>query len=307
MEHSFEVYVRDGWVHKDERTIRGTVKLIKNGVVTDRDIVSESEMKRSPFYQEFLPGINLKEWVAVRVGTGENVWSLTLHRTSQQEPFSGALLNALHRLSDQLSSTAEIAVAIGTARGEAALTAFEVAGKAALLLNRTGEVVRANQAADRLFDKDISIVKRRLFCCDKKAIESFEKSVRHLLWSSDRAGVTPISLPRPGRSPVIAYVMRSFQLAATPLSAYHAIAVLVDPDARFAPALKTLQDNLDLTPAEARLAIALQAGNDLQSAAKQLNVAHETVRKQLRSMFSKTGLARQSDLIALLSNLLPDL
>ncbi len=106
---------------------------------------------------------------------------------------------------------------------------------------------------------------------------------------------------------MIAYVMRSFQLAATPLSAFHAIAVLVDPDARFAPALKTLQDNLDLTPAEARLAIALQAGNDLQAAAKRLNVAHETVRKQLRSMFSKTGLARQSDLIAPLSNLLPDL
>jgi DNA-binding CsgD family transcriptional regulator len=99
--------------------------------------------------------------------------------------------------------------------------------------------------------------------------------------------------------------MRSFQLADTPLSSFHAIAVLVDPDARLVPEMNSLKAAFDFTPAEARLAIALQAGADIQSEAVHLNLSPETLRKQLRSIFAKTGLGRQSDLIAMLSNFLP--
>jgi len=130
--------------------------------------------------------------------------------------------------------------------------------------------------------------------------------MKRLLWSADRSGVPPTALPRPGRSPVIAYLMRSFQLAETPLSTYHAIAVLVDPDARLVPAIDTLRSVLELTPAEARLAIALQSGDDIAAASTRLNISAETVRKQLKAIFAKTGVRRQSDLIALLANLLPN-
>ncbi|KRR19765.1 hypothetical protein CQ14_38815 [Bradyrhizobium lablabi] len=71
------------------------------------------------------------------------------------------------------------------------------------------------------------------------------------------------------------------------------------------PAVGTLRTALDLTPAEARLAIALQAGDDIGEAATRLNISPETVRKQLKAVFAKTGVRRQSDLIALLGNLLP--
>jgi DNA-binding CsgD family transcriptional regulator len=196
---------------------------------------------------------------------------------------------------------------LGFARGEAALSAFDIAGKAALLFDRAGEVVRVNRLAEQLFDNDVKLVKRRLASSDRNVRDKFESSLRQLLWSLERSGVPPISFPRPGRSPVGVYLMRSFQLADSPLSSFHAIAVLVDPDARFIPALRTLQTTFNLTLAEARLAIALQSGVDVQSEALRLRLSPETLRKQLKSIFAKTRQRRQADLVAMLSNFLPKL
>ena len=59
--------------------------------------------------------------------------------------------------------------------------------------------------------------------------------------------------------------MRSFQLANSPLSAYHGIAVLVDTDEKLLRPPEPYSKVSDCSP-EARLALMLQAGNDLHAA-----------------------------------------
>jgi DNA-binding CsgD family transcriptional regulator len=56
----------------------------------------------------------------------------------------------------------------------------------------------------------------------------------------------------------------------------------------------------DLTPAEARITIALLEGGNLRSIARAQRVSVETIRSQLKSVFRKTNTSRQADLIALL-------
>jgi DNA-binding CsgD family transcriptional regulator len=56
----------------------------------------------------------------------------------------------------------------------------------------------------------------------------------------------------------------------------------------------------DLTPAEAKITIALLEGGDLRSIAAAQRVSIETIRSQLKSVFAKTNTSRQADLIALL-------
>jgi DNA-binding CsgD family transcriptional regulator len=60
-----------------------------------------------------------------------------------------------------------------------------------------------------------------------------------------------------------------------------------------------------LTPAETKLAVLVAEGIDLETAATRLAVSVQTIRSQLKSVFAKTNVNRQAELVALLlSNLL---
>ncbi len=58
-----------------------------------------------------------------------------------------------------------------------------------------------------------------------------------------------------------------------------------------------------LTPAEARVAASVGRGKDLQATAEQNGTEASTARVHLRSIFAKTGLHRQSDLIRLFTSI----
>lgn len=79
---------------------------------------------------------------------------------------------------------------------------------------------------------------------------------------------------------------------------------LIFPPAEEAGRLWTnLQDSFGLTAAEVRLARRLRDGRTLKEAADELDVSINTVRNQLRAIFDKMGLKRQSDLVRALAEL----
>lgn len=63
----------------------------------------------------------------------------------------------------------------------------------------------------------------------------------------------------------------------------------------------SLQQEYDLTPAEAAVAARLSRGANLRSVAGELHVSIWTVRSHLRSVFQKTNTHRQAELVALLT------
>ncbi len=82
-----------------------------------------------------------------------------------------------------------------------------------------------------------------------------------------------------------------------------AIATLIDPTHRPAPAPQLWREAFDLTPSEAQLAALLMAGHSLESAAAARDCRPATLRVHLRHVFAKTGVSRQSDLVALLGRI----
>ena len=61
-----------------------------------------------------------------------------------------------------------------------------------------------------------------------------------------------------------------------------------------------------LTTAEANLAVQLMAGCTEEEAAQRLNVTRNTARCQIRAVFAKTGVTRQTELLrVLLSGVAP--
>jgi DNA-binding CsgD family transcriptional regulator len=63
---------------------------------------------------------------------------------------------------------------------------------------------------------------------------------------------------------------------------------------------QVIQGLFDLTPAEARIARGIAAGKTVEELASDGGLAAGTVRQQLKSVFSKTGVSRQADLVGIL-------
>ncbi|PVY26401.1 DNA-binding CsgD family transcriptional regulator [Paraburkholderia silvatlantica] len=88
-------------------------------------------------------------------------------------------------------------------------------------------------------------------------------------------------------------------------SELHAFAALTFYHPRSAPLVdeRVLATAFDLSPAECRIALLLAEGLTQKEIAAHVGVQHDTVRKQLQSIFQKTATRRQPDLLRLLLNL----
>jgi hypothetical protein len=124
-----EIYIRDDWIHRDFR-YSGVPILVRRGVATDLDFTTAGEIARHPYYQEFQAPFGLRWFAGVKVGSGDDMWVLSIQRSISQGPFSPAEVEELAALSRHLEGTAELARAFGFARVEAAMQAFEMSGSA---------------------------------------------------------------------------------------------------------------------------------------------------------------------------------
>jgi DNA-binding CsgD family transcriptional regulator len=79
-----------------------------------------------------------------------------------------------------------------------------------------------------------------------------------------------------------------------------AVIFIADPDERTELPGDLLRRGYGLTAAECRLALLLVEGQSLNHAAAQTRVSVLTLRTQLKSVFAKTGVKRQGELIQLL-------
>ena len=301
---ALEAYVRDGWVHRDER-YRAIPAMLRDGVASDADVGAPEELPRNPFYQEFLRPHGLALFAVVKVGAGDDVWGLSLQRTAEQGPFSRHHLAELASLSRRLAGAAELASAFHAARVDAALEAFEATRSPVAVLDRMGEVVRLNASAERLMGKDLAIVQRRIVSTSREATQALDRALNRLIWLREKTALEPaVVLPQRQGRPVLAYPMRfpggpireGFALA-------HAIVTFVDLEARFPSVAGDAAQAFRLTPAEARLADRLLQEESLEAAASTLGVAYHTARNVLNSIFLKTGTHRQGQLVALLARL----
>ena len=80
--------------------------------------------------------------------------------------------------------------------------------------------------------------------------------------------------------------------------------LLRDSSRRKVPTPALLMDVFGITPAEARLTLKLINGLSLTAAAEELGISRNTARTQLSSVFSKTDLNSQTQLVKLVSDTL---
>jgi DNA-binding CsgD family transcriptional regulator len=297
---AIDVYVGDGWVDRDIR-FNGVGTMRKTGVATDLDFISPDLIRHHPYYQDWLRPFGLKWFAGVHVAGVHDEWALSIQRSEDQGPFNPEEVARLRLLSQGISSAIAVGSALGFAKAEAALEAFEISGRAVIMLDRQGDVVLINQAAERLIGGDLQISRKRLVCRDAAATRALGAAI-HAVCSRE-AGcdlLHPIPIARRNNAPLIAFVTPARGDAIDFLSPYQSLVVLFDPVERKPPPPEVLQKLFHLTPAESRLAHALAKGQKLHDLSVGAGLSYETVRNQLRSIFVKLGVNSQTDMVAAL-------
>jgi len=118
-------------------------------------------------------------------------------------------------------------------------------------------------------------------------------------------GMLAIARRAPKR-PVLVSAMPAddaMRLSGTPEFPGAVVLVLRDSGDTRAPSVEILMEACGLTPRESQLARALCDGGALLHAARRLGISEGTARQYLKGVFAKTGVHRQSELVALLSGM----
>lgn len=305
MGESFEAYISEGWIQKDERYKAYTAER-QRGVKTDFDFISFEGMKRHPYYQDFLGKYGLQWFAGVDMTYDTETWCLSLNRTVDQGPFLSAELERLAKLSKRLTGTVAVARSLGFAKIEAALSAFEASGSAVVMFNRLGLINRLNQSAERLLTHGGNLRSRKIVSYDSNATARMDQALKKLLWDPDpEASLPPVIIPRKDQRSLLVYLTRMPIFSMDIFADCRAIAIISDlgNNTEINPA--DLKAIFGLTSSESKIAIRLRKGENLENIAVELGISYETARSQLKSIFLKTDVKRQPELVSLLSRIKP--
>ena len=195
---------------------------------------------------------------------------------------------------------------------DAAFAALDEVPLGVVLVDAGGQVLFANRAAVATLDQrdGLSLWRKRLQAATPGRTAKLERLIGEAAATAEGRGLGAggaLSLPRPSLKRPLALLVAPLRGANGSFSGRNftgrraaAVVFVSDPESNIETPTEMLARLYRLTPAEARLAGALLAGEGLQSAADRLCITLETARSHLKRIFDKTGTRRQAELVALL-------
>jgi len=282
-------------------------------VVTQQELVPDEELLESEYYRNYLKPIGLFHILGVDTVEPDGMLArLRAARRPDEPPFDSSHKALFEKLLPHLRRAIQIHARLSRTESERDLYADAVdhLSVATLILDERGRVLNTNaMAAELLATRDgLSIQDHRLHIDDRRADTQLQEMIQNAI-AAQRAGTAEMAralrISRRSGRPDYGLVLRpvpSSEWAEGQSSPCVAVFVS-DPDHRepMSPeqSRALLQDLFQLTPAEAGLALNLARGLSLAEVSEQQNISQHTARAQLKSIFSKTGVARQAELVRL--------
>lgn len=285
---------------------------LNKGVVLGTDIIPQEEMRKTPFYKEILNSLGLEYLMAGISFYGSDYRTLLkFFRAQKQDNFNtdntALLANLMPEIRQMMRFTERLYERMVVETAETKSGAPN--GAATIIVNHQGKIVHANNEAEKLLStgKVLSAKQDHLFAIDSLDRNKLSETMAAALGSNgepaqscsligegSEVGVHQLlTLPVPIEEPPFPW-MESLQVAAV---------VVIDPmrKVKIDPAiLKTLYG---ITPAEVDLVNAIANGIKPVQFASNTGKSVPTVQSQRQSIFQKTNVNNQLELMSMLRNL----
>lgn len=237
-------------------------------------------------------------------------YTLWLFRSLDAQAFDAEEASVCEIVAGQIRRGCEISARIGTSEVERKLysTVMDRLAVGVVILDVGGHIVRCSpKAEEALAERDglqLQAGKLRATCA--KEDREFQAAIRMAVQSAAGGIQTTrgIALTRLSGHRNLGVIVQAVPGAlkagavATPT-----VAIFIrDPEAMAEVEGELVRQLFDLTPAEAAVARRLASGLSLEDAASSLDISRNTARAHLRSIFSKSGITRQTELVRLMLN-----
>lgn len=297
-------FIKSGWVKRDFRAT-GFPKAISTGFVTDQDLITIEEMRKHPYYAEWLASFGLQWFAGIAFTVEGKTWGAAVQGTPERGPFLSDDVGELLRVRENLSLAARRAAALGNQRVASLEAAFAASERGVLALGWSGRIAWQNARAEAML-RDCELVGAgRLRSADPALDRKLANLVDGALGFRPNSGLvlpSPVLAPaRDGRTLSVDAIpmprdFRSLLSGASVLVTLHEVA-----PARLG--VHDLRARFRLTAREMELSAHLLSGKRLAHAAEMMGMSVSTARQHVKSVFAKTGTHGQAELVALLGRL----
>jgi DNA-binding CsgD family transcriptional regulator len=295
-------FIRNGWAVNNPRPAR---LFARNhaGFVRDRDIFTDEELDNDPvtrFLRE--RGLGWDTGTLLNVPSGDSI-IFSFEKPYLDGPVAMEAVEFLDALRPHLARAALLASRLGLERARAMTEALRDVGLPAAVLKSRGKVYAANALFEALMPDLIDDQPSRLVfkdsAIDRLFLAGLDAIDRRVV-GAPRVGSIPVPASA-GRVPMIVHLLPVSGNAQDIFSAASKLAIVTFVDRGAVPNAEVIAGLFDLTPAEARVAQQVALGETVDKIARAAGLSSVTIRNQLKSVLGKTGVGRQSDLVALLS------
>jgi DNA-binding CsgD family transcriptional regulator len=274
-------------------------------VVICEELVSNRELLRSEWY-DYCQKVDWFHCLGIGASIAKDlVGGIGFHRPRSAKPFDEADRRKAQFVLPHLERALQINHRIARLTHERNI-AFEVMDGLAvgiLFLEFDTRILFANRVAERILKKayGLSVLHGRLRVEDRNTSDHLERLVGEAAQTSagngiSAGGVLSIATPNDRQLFLLVSPFRSMSTGYGP-ALPAAIVIFSDPESQAAVSQQTLQKLFDLTPAQARLLVAVLDGQGLSAYAETTGISINTAKTLMQQVFLKTGHHRQIDLV----------
>lgn len=289
----------------------------KQSLILDTEFwKDEPDLVNRPDYRYLKENVGIVHKCAARLNDNLSWWdTLVVHFDEKHDAIPAASVNAIKTILPHVAKSVELGRSFEILKSQyrAVLSALDYVQIGLCIALEDGSIIVRNKEAERILSESDGIrleKNKKLFCKSADTNAALTQAIKTIGMTANGGSTTPeilFSIERPsGQKPILIEVapLRDYDQELES-NLHGALVSIIDPEnsAPFSPQKVAIAYNL--TSAESEVCALLVEGRSNLDIADIRNVSPETIKTQVKSVFSKTNCQRRSDLIRLVLKTTP--